>query len=95
MAPDDDEQTVSLSWTNPSVNWRGDSLEEFKEVAVSRDRRDNVVKTIESKAGEKCTWTDNNPEKGVVTYYLTPYRQSGEKRSRRQRESVRRQRRSG
>lgn len=79
VAPDDDEQTVNLSWTNPSVNWRGDSLEEFKVVTVSRDRRDNVVNTIESKAGEKCTWTDNNPEKGVVTYYLTPYRQSGEK----------------
>ena len=78
-SPDDGTMKASLSWTNPSVNWRGDNLTEFKEVTVSRGTRDNVVATLPGTAGQECTWDDTNPTQGVVTYYLTPYRISGEK----------------
>lgn len=77
-APDDGTLNATLSWTNPTVNWRGDQLTEFKEVTVSRGTLDNVVATVEGTAGQKCTWRDENVARGVQTYYLTPYRKAGE-----------------
>lgn len=78
-APDDGTLKASLRWTNPTVNWRGDNLNEFKEVTISRGTRDNVVATVAGTAGQDCKWEDTAPTKGIVTYYLTPYRVSGEK----------------
>jgi len=78
-SPDDGTMTATLSWTNPTVNWRGDDLTEFKEVAISRGTRDNVVATVAGSVGQACTWEDTTPTHGVVTYYLTPYRVDGEK----------------
>lgn len=72
---------ATLSWTNPTVTWRGDDLTELKSVTVSRGTEDNVVATLDatSKMGEQMTWTDEAPTEGVNTYYITPYRKAGEK----------------
>lgn len=78
-APDGDEQTATLTWTNPTVNWRGDALTEFKEVTISRGTPAHVVATVPGNVGQQCTWADNEPGTGIVTYYLTSYRKSGEK----------------
>ncbi|MDD7317400.1 MAG: T9SS type A sorting domain-containing protein [Prevotella sp.] len=76
---DGTKPTTTINWTNPSVNWRGDALDAFYEVAISRNSRSNVVAHVSGAVGEAKTWTDNSPEQGVVTYYLTSYRKSGEK----------------
>ena len=67
-APDDGTLKASLRWTNPTVNWRGDNLNEFKEVTISRGTRDNVVATVAGTAGQDCKWEDTAPTKGIVTY---------------------------
>lgn len=79
--PEGSTLQASLSWTNPTVTWRGDNLTELKSVTVSRGTEDNVVATLDAtgKMGEQMTWTDEAPTAGVNTYYLTPYRKTGEK----------------
>lgn len=83
VANADDAYTLcdTLKWTNPSVNWRGDKLEELHSIQISRGTEDNVVATVEAngKIGQAMVWIDQSPEHGYNKYYLTPMRKSGEK----------------
>ncbi len=71
----------TLKWTNPSVNWRGDKLEELKSIQICRGTENNVVATIDAagKIGLAMQWIDTTPEHGYNTYYITPMRKDGER----------------
>lgn len=79
----DDNGTVTLKWTNPSLTWDKQELTELAEVLVYRDGMEDadLVATIpgENKVGQEMTWTDETAEQGVHTYYVVPCRRTGEK----------------
>lgn len=83
VANSDNSYTLcdTLKWTNPSINWRGDKLEELHSIQICRGTETNVVATIDvkGKIGQPMQWIDKTPEHGYNTYYITPMRKSGEK----------------
>lgn len=80
-SPEDGSLKATLTWNNPTTTWKGDELTQLHSITISRGNVDNVVATVSSvnNMGAEMSWTDETPSKGIQTYYLTPYRVSGEK----------------
>lgn len=71
---------ATLTWMNPTINWKGDELTELKSIKISRGTRDNVVATLNATGvGKPQNWSDNTAQNGYNTYYVTTYRKDGEK----------------
>ena len=79
-ADDAYSMTDTLTWTNPTINWRGDKLTELHSIRICRGSETNVVADIPAngKMGQTMTWIDKQPEPGYNTYYLTAMRRNGE-----------------
>lgn len=80
-SPEDNSLKATLIWNNPTTNWRGGQLETLLNVAISKGTRDNVIATVDAKdmMGAAMTWNDEKATQGINKYYLTTYRQAGEK----------------
>lgn len=80
-SPEDNSLKATLTWTNPTTNWRGGNLETLLKVTVSKGTRDNVIATVDAKdkMGTAMTWTDEKATQGINKYFLTTYRKDGEK----------------
>ena len=79
--PGEDGKTITLTWTNPSTAWNGDALADLAEVKIYRNSMDNEIASVDAtgKVGKQMSWTDENPESGLQTYYVVPCRVAGEK----------------
>ena len=68
---------VRLSWTNPSKDYRGESLSSLSSLKVYRNS--SLVTTIsDAKPGEAATWTDKNVPSGSYIYKVVPANASGD-----------------
>ncbi len=81
VSPEDGSLKATLTWNNPTTTWKGDDLTQLHSINISRGNVDNVIATVSAanSMGAEMSWTDETPSKGIQTYYLTPYRVSGEK----------------
>lgn len=71
---------ASLTWTNPTTNWKGDALNTLKYVTVARNSKDDVIATLDTDGiGSNMTFEDMEAHKGYNVYYVTAWRMEGER----------------
>ena len=78
----DNGQSITLKWTNPTKQLNGSELTELAEVRIFLDTPDALPYAVipaEGMMGKEMTWTDEDPGKGVRTYFIVPCRKEGEK----------------
>ena len=74
-------QSITLTWTNPTLQVNGETLTELAEVRIFCGSPSGIAYATlpaEGKMGEVMSWTDDNPEAGVNTYFIVPCRKEGE-----------------
>ena len=74
-------QSITLTWTNPTLQVNGETLTELAEVRIFCGSPSGIAYATlpaEGKMGEEMSWTDVNPEPGVNTYFIVPCRKEGE-----------------
>lgn len=73
----------TLTWTNPSKTFGGDSLKELYSVRIYRGAvdADSLIEEVTEgvAAGEKMTWIDRQAKAGSNTYVVVPCRVKDEK----------------
>lgn len=77
----DNSLKSTITWKNPTTDWRGDNLTALHSVTISKGTMDNVVATLTTtnQMGADMSWEDTNAEHGINTYYIRAYRVAGEK----------------
>ncbi len=72
----DDNDTVTLSWTNPSLSNIGTELPEIAKVEVYRNNELAATLT-DCQPGAQMTYNDTPGISGVITYHLIAYNANG------------------
>lgn len=68
---------ATLTWTNPTVDYRNNALASIDGVKIYRN--DQLVQTLNTtEKGKKMTWTDSGLAEDYYIYKVVPYNQKGD-----------------
>ncbi len=74
------ENSVTISWTNPSTLWNRSEMTDLQSVKLYRDSQDgNPITTLDAtgKEGQPMSYVDTEAAQGIHTYYIVPVNPQG------------------
>ena len=75
------ENSVTVSWTNPTTTWNRKELTNLSSVNIYRDKHEGApIATIDAtgKEGSNMSYTDNGATQGIHKYYIIAVNEKGE-----------------
>lgn len=74
------ENSVTISWTNPSTFWNRKAMSDLQSVKVYRDSQEGEpIATLDASGleGQEMSYTDAGASQGIHTYYIVPVNPKG------------------